>query len=167
MERQLGQRKMNRRGGMRAKFGCGARCVILLERFSQGCGAGSLVAAMAEVVGAFLRMELGHDLAEQVPQIIHRAGFLASQEPLHFCKCQFNGVEVRTVGRQIEETGADRFDGLSHANNFVSRQVIHHNDVARPKSRNKVLLDVSQKETAIYRSIDSQRRDQSFVTQPG
>ena len=39
-------------------------------------------------------------------------------------------AEVRTVGRQVEEPRACRFDSAAHVCRLVGRQIVHHDDIA-------------------------------------
>jgi hypothetical protein len=63
-------------------------------------------------------------------------------------------VEIRTVGRQEEELGADGADGFAHGTAFVAAEIVHDDDVAGGERRRQDLLDIGEEALAVDRSID-------------
>ena len=54
-------------------------------------------------------------------------------------------IEIGAVGRQVEDRCADAFDGLTHAVDFVCRQVVHDHDITRFECRREELLGIGAK----------------------
>ena len=50
-------------------------------------------------------------------------------------------IEVRRIGRQVEEFCADIFDGLRNARHFMGGQIIHDDSLPRLKSGREELFD--------------------------
>ena len=48
-----------------------------------------------------------------------------SEQGLELGECVLDGVEVRAVGRQEEQTGTGGFDGLADSGAFVAGQIVH------------------------------------------
>src|ERR1035441_192395 len=53
-----------------------------------------------------------------------------AQELLEFGPGLLDGVQVRRVGRQIEQLRTAGFDPLAYPSHFVRRQVVHHHHIA-------------------------------------
>ena len=56
---------------------------------------------------------------------------------------EFNGIEVRTVGRQIAERGADALDRLADGH-FVCAEVIGDDDVPGMQGGHEDLFDIGE-----------------------
>ena len=72
-----------------------------------------------------------------------------------------DGVEVRTVGRQIPQRSACPVNGRFHANHLVRAQVVHHHDVARAQLRHQKLLHPGDKCISIDRPVQHQGRQEA------
>ena len=72
---------------------------------------------MAEVVLAFLWGEG----AEEYPRAENGAHSGLAQQRFEFCEGHFDGIEVGGIGRQIEQAGSCRLDGLAYAALFAGR----------------------------------------------
>ena len=55
------------------------------------------------------------------------------EDRLELGEGHLDGIEVRRIGRQIEQGCAGRLDSLFHAADLVGGQVIHDGDVAGPQ----------------------------------
>jgi len=88
------------------------------------------------------------------------------------------GVEIRAVGRQIEDRGIGRGDRLADAGERVGRQVVEHHDVTGRERRRQELLDIGAKgRTGPMRGcgdpaphsgpVEHQRRDDAGLPEPG
>jgi hypothetical protein len=64
-------------------------------------------------------------------QFIAGAWTQASEPLFDFAPHVFNGVEIRGIGWQIEESGSDRLNGFTHAHNLVCGQIIHDHQIVR------------------------------------
>src|SRR3712207_4171704 len=56
-----------------------------------------------------------------------------AQERLEVREGIFDRVEVRRVGREVEQARAGGLDELAGVRAPVTRQVVHHHDIARPQ----------------------------------
>jgi len=61
---------------------------------------------------------------------------------LSLLKARSIRVQVRAVGRQVEQLRARRLDGLAHALDLVAAEVVHDDHVACAESWREHLLDV-------------------------
>lgn len=82
------------------------------------------------------------------------------EEGFEFGEDLLDGIEVGTVGGEIQDTGASLLDGLANALDFVGREIVHDDDVSLGQRRNQLLADVGEKELAVDWSVDHQRGDQ-------
>ena len=105
----------------------------------------------------------GNGLAEFVEGSF--GGF--SQEGFELGEDLLDGIEVGTVGREIEESGSDLFDSLANALDFVGGEIVHEDDVSRGERRDQLLADVGEKELAVDRPVDDQRGDEPRGAQAG
>jgi len=88
-----------------------------------------------------------------------------AEKALEFGERQFDRIEVRTVGGQIDQLCPDAFDRFGNARHLVSRQVVHHDDVASAKRGRKLLLNVAEKHVAVHRPVDHSRRRETSQPQ--
>lgn len=78
---------------------------------------------------------MGREVLEQLADAFPRCldgslgGF--SQEQFQFGEDLLDRVEIWTIGRQIEQFGSSRPDGLAHGLPFVAAKIVHDDDVAR------------------------------------
>ena len=66
-------------------------------------------------------------------------------------------VQIRRVGRQEEELGADRSQGGAYGSTLVAAEVVHDDDVSVLECRDEALLDVGKEAAAIDRSVEDAR----------
>lgn len=90
-----------------------------------------------------------------------------AQEGFEFGEGQFDGVEVRAVGREVEQLGSASRDGLRSSANFVAGEVIADDQVARGQFRGEDLLEVGDEHRAIHWPINEQRRAEPVMAQRG
>ncbi len=122
-----------------------------LEPFSFRCS--DLIAGVADIVSALRRGDGRQGRSDRRPQVGHRAGRQGSQVRFEFGKDLFNGIEVRTVRRQIEELGADGFNRLADPGHFMARQIVQDDPVARLQRGGEDLFDIRDKGGAIKRAV--------------
>ena len=84
---------------------------------------------MSKVIAAFLGAEVRQTGAEEGPEGLVGSTAGGAHEGFELREAEFNGIEVRTVGRQIAERGADALDRLADAGHFVCAEVIGDDDV--------------------------------------
>ena len=78
---------------------------------------------------------------------------LCPQQRLELGECVFDGIEVGTVGRQVEQSGARCLDRVAHAGGLVSREVVHDDDIARCERRHQHLADIGEEHGAVHRTV--------------
>jgi len=79
----------------------------------------------------------------------------------------FDRIEVGTVGRQEEKSGADRADGPAHRMTFVAAEIVHDDNVAGLERRHEELLDIGFEAFAVDWSIKDARCVDAVVPQGG
>ena len=82
------------------------------------------------------------ELADGVPESVAGAGGSASEHRLQLGEHLLDRVQVRRVGRQVEDAGAGGGDRLADACHLVGGKVVHRHDVAGRQAGRKELLDV-------------------------
>ena len=97
---------------------------------------------MLEVVPAFLGREEIADAAQGFDELVEGSCADAAQELLEFGECHLDGVEVRAVGRQMEEPAASRPEGLCCAGVLVGAQIVENDHSARFKDWGKLGFDI-------------------------
>jgi hypothetical protein len=103
------------------------------------------IAGVGEVVGAFGGGEGVENLAEGAPERLDGAGGGGAEQRLELGESQLDRVQIRAVGRQVEEGCPGGFDRLAYAFDLVRLEVVEHHDLARAQARRQALLDLSQK----------------------
>jgi len=67
-----------------------------------------------EVVKAFVGREVVESLDEEGPEALDVAWGCAADQPLEFIEDHFDWVQVRAVGRQVDQCCAGGLDGFTH-----------------------------------------------------
>ena len=67
-------------------------------------------------------------MAFQSASTVRRGG--RSQEAFELAECQLDRIEIRTVRRQVEQRCATGLDGLPHAADLVTAEIVADDDVA-------------------------------------
>jgi hypothetical protein len=122
---------------------------------------------VSEAVGAFLGCEGIEQLSNSVPEGIPGSLCGLAQESLELGEDHLDGIEIRRIGRQVDELGAPRLDGLANAFDFVGWQVVDHDHVAFGQAWGQHLLDISEEGLPIHWSIENQGRDKAIKAQSG
>ena len=112
---------------------------------------------MPDVMCALVRHEEAEGRRHQSADVLERARPDRSYERLQFGKGEFDGIEVRTVGRKKSEERARLCDRRAHFRLFMGGQIVEHNDIARSQRRHQDLLDVSAERSVVDRSIEHGR----------
>jgi hypothetical protein len=73
----------------------------------------------------------------------------------------FDGVEVRAVGREIEQLCACYFDEFTDSGSLMAREVINDDDVAGAEFPNEDLLDIGLEGIAVDRTVEHEGRDEA------
>ena len=113
---------------------------------------------MPHKVAAFAGREEPQRDRDELHDLVEVARARGPQKRFQFRKRQFDRIEVRTVGWEKPETGADPFDRGLHLGLLVHRQVIEDHDVAGPQRRDEDLLDVGQKRRIVDWAVEDGRR---------
>lgn len=69
----------------------------------------------------------------------------------------FDWIEIGTVGRQIAEFGATGLDSLPDADDLVSGQIVHDDDVAWAQGWRQHLLDPGEEALSVHRTVQKHR----------
>jgi len=90
-----------------------------------------------------------------------------AQVGLKLGKGLLDGIEVRTVGRQIEQARAGRLDHLAHGRILVAGQVVHDHDVSEAEFGHEHLVDIGVECVAVDRPVEHHRCDHACAAQAG
>ena len=115
---------------------------------------------MAEIVPAFGGGEEGQRRTDGVPELRHGAPPRGAEQRFQLGEPQFDRIQIGTIGRQIPELRAGRFDPLADPLDLRRRQIVHHDDVADLERRAEDLIHVGEQALAIHRAIEEGGRGQ-------
>ncbi len=122
---------------------------------------------MPDIVHAFLWRELLNNFGDGLPEFISCTRGRLSEQGLEFGEGQLDGIEVRGIGRQIEQEGVGALDRLTDAIDLVAREIVHDDDIARLESGGKNLLGVGLEGGAVHRPVQHHWGGQAAETQTG
>src|SRR5512133_402496 len=105
-----------------------------------------------------LRRNCLQSLLEGVDQIWQGSGFEATQDGLDLRPGQFNRVEVRRVGWQVDQVSAMRANQFLQSSNLVSRKVVHEQNITGLEGRDNTLFDIAIEHCPIDRPRQHQGR---------
>ncbi len=117
---------------------------------------------MPEEVEAFLWGELVEQVGDDAPEVV---GF--SEQGLELCEGEFDGIEVRGIGRQVEQESTGRLDGFAHPGDLVARQVVHDDDVAGGEAGGEHLLHIGLEGGTVHGAVQDHRRGEARCPQAG
>ena len=83
----------------------------------------------------------------QRPSTERSAAFRKSA--LSFCEELLNRIEVRGIGRQVEQLCASGLDRFTYPWHLVSAEIIQHDNVAWLKGRRQDLFDIGEEGIAM------------------
>ena len=146
-----------------------ARCRASPKIYKVESGFRSLwvIAAGAEVVGAFVGLEEVDEPADQVPEAGYGSLRCLAEHRLEPDEGLLDGIEVGTVGREGQQCCPCRLDQLAHRRALMARQVIHDDDVATAQLGYENLDDIGFEPVAVDRPVEHHRSDHSTHPQAG
>ena len=113
---------------------------------------------MSKVIAAFLGAEVRQTGAEERPEGFGGSTAGGAHEGFELREAEFNGIEVRTVGRQIAERGADALDRLADAGHFVCAEVIGDDDVPGMQGGHEDLFDIGEEARPVDGAVEDPGR---------
>ena len=75
------------------------------------------------------------------------------------CPAFFDGVEVRGIGRQVEQFRSGSRDSLPNTLDFVSGKIVHHDNIAWLELRTQSMIQEREKDIRIGRRFNGHRGD--------
>ena len=76
---------------------------------------------------------------------------------LDFCKGHFDGVEIRTVGREVFNVGTHGVKSLAHPGTFVAGEIVADHEITGLQRRCQHFTDVFQEGSGIDGSVEEHR----------
>ena len=98
-------------------------------------------------------------------KIIQSAGSRLAQVCLEFSESQFNGIEIRAVGRQVADTHSTSREQPSDVLDFVGGEVVEDERIALAQLRTEHLLKISRENLGIDSTFDQKGRFDAFMAQ--
>lgn len=89
-----------------------------------------------------------------------------SDPRLHFGEDVFDRVEIRTVGRQEQQPGADCLHSLAGNGSFMGGQIVQNDDVSRRQGWNEHLAGIGGKPFAGHWAVQHHRCCHAGEAQP-
>jgi len=118
-----------------------------------------------DIVATFGRHEECQRDGDELDDVIEAARSDGPQKRFQFREREFNGIEIRTVGREESEVRADAFDGGADFYLFVHNEVIKDDNIAGPQRRDQNLLDIREEARIVDRPIEYRGRPDPLGSQ--
>jgi hypothetical protein len=122
---------------------------------------------VSDVVPAFGRREEGERARDEFKDVLEAAWSESTQKGFELRECEFNRIEIGTVGRQEAELRPGAFDRRADLRLFVHGEVVQDDHVTSPKRGHEDLLDVGEKAGIVDRTIEHRRRGEPVQPQGG
>ena len=116
---------------------------------------------MSKVITAFLGAEVRQTGAEERPEGLGGSTAGSTHEGFELREAELNGIEVRTVGRQIPERGADALDRDADARDFVRGEVVGDHDVPGSERGQEDLLEIGEETRPVDGAVEHPGRGQA------
>ena len=123
---------------------------------------------MPDEIAAFGGREEAERDGDQIADVVKGPGTRGADEGFQFGEGELDRIEIRAVGWQEAELGADGFDRRTDRRLFVDSEIVEHDHIARAERGHQHLLDVREKRRIVDRpvehgwrgeAIEAQRRD--------
>ena len=105
------------------------------------------------------------DIADGGEEVCEGSCAALPQMGLQFCESLFDGVQVRTVGWQIQEPASMCLQCGGGFSVLVRREIVANHDSSRLDLREQNLADVGCERCSIHRALGTPRRDQLIMGQ--
>jgi hypothetical protein len=120
-----------------------------------------------DVIPAFVRREEFERRGDKGHYLIERSWSRGAEERFQFGKGLFDRIEVRTVRRQKPDVRPGRFNRGTDLRLLMNREVVEHDDVARPQRGHQDLFDVGAERGRVDGAIEDRRRGEPVDVQSG
>jgi hypothetical protein len=104
---------------------------------------------------------------DQLAHVVEGAWPCGAEDRLQFGKGLFDRIEVRTVRRQKPDVRPGRFNRGTDLRLLMNREVVEHDDVARPQRGHQDLFDVGAERGRVDGAIEDRRRGEPVDAQSG
>jgi hypothetical protein len=141
------------------------RRLALLEHFRKRCS--DAVAAVAHVIAPLEGREEAEGGRDERVDVIKGTRPRRPQERFQFGECEFDRVEVGTVGRKKPQMRAEAFDRGPDRRVLMLGEVIEHHHVARSQRGHQHLFDIGQETRRLDGAIEHGGRAQALEAQRG
>lgn len=121
---------------------------------------------MLEIISALGFRELVQDSTAEFPELVDGPFCSVAEQLLQLGKGQLDRIEIGGVGWQVAQLGTGGFNGFADPLDLVTREIVHHHDIARFQRGNQMLLDPGAKQNPIDGPLDGEWSDESFGPQP-
>ena len=118
-----------------------------------------------EEVGAFGWNEAIEEQADALDEAVDTAWRLMPDHRLELGEGHLNGVQIRAIGRQIEDLRAPLGDGFADPCNLMRREIVEHHDIAALQGGREYMADICTKGDAIHRAVEHPWRCQAGQAQ--
>jgi hypothetical protein len=88
-----------------------------------------------------------------------------AEDGLEFGEDLFNGVEIRTICREVDKNRSAFFDGFTDTDDLVNTDVVHEHDVTSFQRRREDLLDIGLERLTIHRSFQDEGSGDTIMAQ--
>src|SRR5665213_1967735 len=105
---------------------------------------------MLEEICTFLGFEGAGNQADSATKSFDCALGGLAELRFHFAEALFDRIKIRRILRQISQPRAHRFDCLAHANDLVSRKVVHDDGIATSERRGQTLLNICDEDWPVH-----------------
>jgi hypothetical protein len=111
------------------------------------------ISGIDEVVCAFGCREGFEDVSDAVGDFVEGSFLGLAQEVFEFGEDLFNGIEVRAVGWEVDESCANASECPPDGMCLVAAEIVHDDNVAWLQCRNQELLHIAEEALAVDRAI--------------
>ena len=120
---------------------------------------------MPDEISAFRGREEPDRDGDQIAHVIKGPGTRGPDEGFQLREGEFDRIEIRAVGWQEAELGADGFDRRAHRRLFVDGEIVEHDHIAGAQRGDQDLLDVGEKRRIVDRSVEDGRGREAVESQ--
>lgn len=121
---------------------------------------------MPDIICVLGWFELLEDDFDGVADGIERSRGHPPKQGFQLCEDLFDGIEVRAIGRKVQQVHSGIFKTLANAGDLVGRQVVDDDDAPGLHLRDKALFEPLPKDEPGHRAREQLRSQDTIVHKP-
>ena len=125
------------------------------------------IARISDIICAFLRSEVCERLSDGPDEGVEGSCSSLAKGCFELGESLFDWIEVGAIGWQVAQRRTGSLDRFLDAGDFVTGEIVHHDDIALVQGRGEKVLDIGQETRSVHWPIKDTGCGDLIVAQSG